>query len=99
MTDLTSGNLEVKWDYEAQVFIFTIKDQEEIYFQMTLYPESFEKLTSDMVKVLKNYNLYRAEQYLSRKEAEQNEIENSVDNRETKAIGFERSPDQPENPI
>lgn len=59
---------------ESGLFVISFVEGEKAMFQVKLTPASFEKLTNDMIKIVKNFNLHQAQQYQeaqnAKKEAE-----------------------------
>lgn len=63
--------MTLQWDDENDLFVLSYLEGERALFQVKMAPESFEKLTHDMVKTIKNYNLFKAQQYMERKDVEE----------------------------
>ena len=80
------------FDDENHLYVLQWVDGEKSIFQVKMTPQTFEALTADMVRVVKNYNLDQAMQY-KEKQNESKKID--VDNTETKADGLEGSSDKP----
>jgi len=56
------------FDEENELFILAFVVEGKSIFQVKMTPQTFDKLTSDMVRVVKDYNLEKAKQYLAKKE-------------------------------
>lgn len=80
------------WDDERSMFSMSFKEGDTLLFQAKMTPQSFEALTNDMIKAIKNYNLYELEKYKV-----ENDKKNSVVDPETNCCGVERSSEQSEN--
>ena len=63
-------NVEIHLGYEDQLnmFLITFVQGTNALFQFKMVPENFEKLTADMVKTVKNYNLYEAQKFQEKKD-------------------------------
>ena len=58
--------MNLSWDDENELFVMSYLEGDRAIFQIKMAPPSFEKLTHDMVKTIKNYNLYQAQKYQER---------------------------------
>jgi hypothetical protein len=68
--------VNLAYDEEKDMFIISYFEEERALFQIGMVPEAFERMVGDMVKVIKNYNLEKANRYLeSKKNEEQKTIE------------------------
>ena len=63
----------LNWDDERHMFVMTYQEGDKLLFQVKMCPESFENMTSDMIRTVKNYNLYQ----LQLKEANEKQAEES----------------------
>jgi len=59
--------VNLSYDDEKGMFLISYFDGETALFQVSIAPASFEKMTNDMLRTVKNYNLFMAQQYLERK--------------------------------
>jgi len=59
--------LEIEVDENLEAFFLTFKDEFQTLLELTLSPDTFELLTNDMLKFVKNYNLERAKQYTEKR--------------------------------
>lgn len=60
-------NLNISYDDELDIFILTYStpdlDKEKLVFQVKMPPSSFENMTNDFIKIVKNRNLAKAKEY------------------------------------
>lgn len=94
MDDFNDLRMLLGFDDENHLYVLQWVDGEKSIFQVKMTPQTFEALTADMVRVVKNYNLDQAMQY-KEKQNESKKID--VDNTETKVDGLEGSSDKPAN--
>src|SRR5579864_8744867 len=59
-------NLTMSWIEEQKMFSMVYKDDEKAVFQILMTPASFEQLAMDMIRTVKNFNLYQAQIYQER---------------------------------
>jgi hypothetical protein len=55
--------MSLKYDDDNNLFILEYCEGFTSILQVRMQPENFEKLTHDMIRTIKNYNLYQAQQY------------------------------------
>lgn len=48
---------------ESGMFLMTFVEGTKALFQIKMNPENFEKLSNDMIRIVKNYNLYQIQKY------------------------------------
>jgi hypothetical protein len=79
---ISDKNYETFLSYDEKSDLFTLKWCQvwegggfEVLFQNTMDRENFEKLTSCLIRKLKDSNLYQAEMYKKRVEQEKNSLE------------------------
>ena len=63
-----SLGMTLSFDDDYDLFILTYVNEGKSIFQVKMTPQTFEKLTADMIRVIKNYNLHKLEEYQNRKE-------------------------------
>lgn len=70
MVNLPNAYLRVNYDKPSGMFILTWleaseegSETEQKIFELTLLPETFQKLTADMVKIVKDFNLMQAKEF------------------------------------
>lgn len=56
-------SIRIVWDDEIGHFQIKFMEGESAIFTVQMNPKSFEKLSNDMIKTIKNYNLMQAQQY------------------------------------
>ncbi len=86
--------MTLQYDDENDLFVLSYLNGEHIAFQIKMGPLDFEKLTGDMVRTVKNYNLMKAQQYLEKKEQHEQGSDN-LENRASKVERIESSSEQP----
>jgi len=69
--------MTLSFDDEAGFFILTYVSRGKSIFQVKMTPQSFEKLSADMIRVIKNYNLKRLDDYQAKKALEDGKKEES----------------------
>lgn len=102
MVNMPNAYLKVGYDKPSGMFIMTWleasddgKETEQKIFELTLLPETFQKLTADMLKVVKDFNLMQAQEF-EEKENERRAREQAVlENGETQSIGTEATSEEP----
>jgi len=72
--------IKLYFDEDTSSYIMTFVEGAKSIFQVKMAPDAFEKLTNDMIKTVKNYNLYQAQKFqedqkANEKTGEQNETE------------------------
>ena len=96
MTDLPI-TFNLQYDDISDNFAFTYKQGEDIVFQAKMSSECFEKLTSDMVRTVKDYNLNNAQN--NKKRLESGEGESKIcpimEDRASESFGVEGASQQP----
>lgn len=70
--------MTLSFDDDAGFFILTYVSRGKSIFQVKMTPQSFEKLSADMIRVIKNYNLKRLDDYQAKKALEDGKKENAV---------------------
>ena len=68
-------NLQMQWIEDQKMFSMVYKDGDKAVFQVLMTAASFELLAMDMVRTVKNYNLYQAQKYeeMIKRQTEQSE--------------------------
>jgi hypothetical protein len=56
-------SIQIHWDADEGYFQIKFMEGEQAVFCVQLSPKSFEKLSHDMIRTTKNYNLMQAKQY------------------------------------
>lgn len=56
-------NLKMSWVEDQKMFSMVYQDGDKAVFQILMTPASFEMLAMDMVRTVKNFNLYQAQKY------------------------------------
>jgi hypothetical protein len=56
-------SMYLSFDEDSSLFLLTFHEGERAVFQVRMTPENFEKFTADMVRTVKNYNLFMAQKY------------------------------------
>jgi len=75
-------SVHLNWDEEHGFFMISYCELNKAVFQVKMTPAAFEKMTSDMVRTVKNYNLFQAQKYTEslKLKAEANNGEEKKDN-------------------
>jgi hypothetical protein len=102
--DNDSLRMTLGFDDVTNLFVLAWLEEKRCIFQVKMTPETFEKLTTDMIRVVKNYNLAQALKYKEEQEKKNGEKETErtetktdmVDSNEENS-GVEGSSLQPEN--
>jgi len=55
--------MHLGYDDQADLFTLTFNEGDQPVFQCRMLPHNFEQFTADMIKTVKNYNLYQAQLY------------------------------------
>ena len=55
--------MHLGYDDQADLFTLTFNEGDQPVFQLRMLPHNFEQFTADMIKTVKNYNLYQAQLY------------------------------------
>ncbi len=72
-------SMSLTWNDEHGVFVLSYLEGDRALFQVKMTPQAFEKMTSDMVRTVKNYNLHQAQKYMEKANGQ---------NLEGEALGF-----------
>ena len=64
-------SLNMSFDEESNFFVLTYFRKAGALFQVKMHPNQFERMVTDMMRVIKNYNLNEAQKYLDQKNAQQ----------------------------
>lgn len=56
-------SMNLTYDDEVKLFILTFYSDKNPVFQCRMQPENFENFTNDLIRTVKNYNLFLAKQY------------------------------------
>jgi len=72
MSESGDLNISTQYDDELNLFVLTFfqcvdKDTNHVIFQVKMLPSSFESMSNDMIRTIKNYNLFHARNYLETK--------------------------------
>jgi hypothetical protein len=55
--------INLTFDEESNYYIISFIEGDRAIFQVKMAPKAFEKLSNDMIRTVKNYNLFQAQQY------------------------------------
>jgi hypothetical protein len=69
--EIGETKMNLTWEPESNLFSMRFLIDDKVAFQVKMIPETFEKLTHDMVRTVKNYNLIMIEKYQERIRNEQ----------------------------
>lgn len=67
--------ITISFDQDNDFFIMSFLEVEKIMFGVKLKPSAFQDLSNDMIKIVKNYNMYQLEEF---KQQFQKEKENKL---------------------
>ena len=103
-SDNDSLRMTLAFDDENNLFVMAWLEEKRCIFQVKMTPETFEKLTTDMIRVVKNYNLAQALKYKEeqekingKKESDGAEEKTDMVDSDKENSGVEGSSLQPEN--
>ncbi len=95
MLNLPNAYMKVIYNNESGMFILTWleasedgNETEQKIFELTLLPETFQKLTADMLKVVKDFNLMQAREF-EEKEDERRRAETELADGNSQGVGSE----------
>lgn len=55
--------MNLQFDETCEMFVLSYLEGDKALFQVKMTPGAFEKMTADMVRTVKNYNLFQAEKF------------------------------------
>ena len=55
--------INLMFDEESNNYVISFIEGDRAIFQVKMAPKAFEKLSNDMIRTVKNYNLFQAQQY------------------------------------
>ena len=55
--------INLMFDEESHMYVISFIEGQKAIFQVKMSTTAFEKLSNDMIRTVKNYNLYQAQQY------------------------------------
>lgn len=55
--------INVTFDEKSNYYIISFIEGDRAIFQVKMSPMAFEKLSNEMIRTVKNYNLFKAQQY------------------------------------
>lgn len=66
-------SIQIHWLDQESLFQIRFMEGEESIFTVVLNPVSFEKMSHNMIKTIKNYNLWQLNEYKEKQKAEQDQ--------------------------
>lgn len=66
--------MHLTFDEENHLFVISFVEDNKAIFQVKMCPPAFEKMSADIVRTIKNYNLYQIEQMNERLNEEKSKI-------------------------
>ncbi len=91
-------SIEIHWLDKESLFVIKFMEGQESIFTVTLNPTNFEKMTNDMIKTIKNYNLWQLNEYKEKqKQLEEGAIQKSVPYLYSSDKSSEAQPEQSES--
>jgi len=88
--------MTLQWDEENEMFVMSYLEGTRAIFQVKLAPASFERLTHDMIRTIKNYNLYQAQQFMEKQNGDQKNVDGG--SLPDPLLTDQSTPSQPEQP-
>jgi len=83
--------MHLNWDDEINMFIISYLQDSKAVFQIRMSPVSFEKMTEDMIRTVKNYNLFQAQKHQEKTQEIQTELTNEENCNEQVLIETEKT--------